>query len=71
MINMGKDNLGGGSTNGPDSSSNFDASNNHQAFSDTPKSYTPSNLTNRASLLTFMSRLDKPTGEVTDAVGLW
>ena len=71
MNNMGKDDLGGGNTNGPDSSSNFDTSKNRKALSDTPESYVSPNLTNRASLLKFMSRLDKPTGEVTDAVGLW
>ena len=71
MNNMGKDNLGGGSTSGPDSCSNFDTSKKCKAFSDTPESFVSPNLTNRASLLKFMSRLDKPAGKVTGDVGLW
>ena len=72
MDDMGKDNLGGGSTDGSDSCSNSDTStiNNRKAFSDTPESYVSSNLTNRDSLLKLMSSSDKPTGEVTDTVDM-
>ena len=47
MDHMGKDNLGGGSTNSLDSRSNSDTFNNHKkAFSDTLESCVSSNLTN-------------------------